>query len=363
MSPRAPLAAATQFISQLPPLSLGTPLLAYSRARSLGYSIEARLMYALAGLLPGAPSPEAATGLVLESVQKSMKALLEKDVANIEAGVYPASVLMPGSPVEHVKRLPWLVVDGIRAHLKRSKGRTTIFSQKAKEFLEELPRYYRRNFHFQTDGYLSEKSAELYDHQVELLFGGTADAMRRLAIPHLKRQLGDRAENRTLKILEIGSGTGAATRFVRLAFPKARITATDLSGPYLKVAQRKLAAYDRIDYLMAPGEELPFQDASYDAVFSVFLFHELPLEARQGVLKEALRVLKPGGALALVDSIQKSDAPEFDSLVAAFPKDFHEPFYRNYLEHPLRDLFKGAGFSSIEEEVGFVSLAISGRKA
>ena len=44
-----------------------------------------------------------------------------------------------------------------------------------------LPRYYQQNFHFQTDGYLSDHSARLYDFQVESLFAGTADVMRRRA--------------------------------------------------------------------------------------------------------------------------------------------------------------------------------------
>ena len=42
------------------------------------------------------------------------------------------------------------------------------------------PEYFLQHFHWQTDGYLSRKSAELYDYQVEALFAGTTDAMRRV---------------------------------------------------------------------------------------------------------------------------------------------------------------------------------------
>ena len=49
------------------------------------------------------------------------------------------------------------------------------------------PPYYLQKFHFQTDGYLSDGSAERYDHQVEVLFGGGAAAMRRHALVPLKR--------------------------------------------------------------------------------------------------------------------------------------------------------------------------------
>ena len=48
--------------------------------------------------------------------------------------------------------------------------------------LSAFPDYYLRNFHYQTGGYLSERSAKLYDQQVEVLFIGSADAMRRQAL-------------------------------------------------------------------------------------------------------------------------------------------------------------------------------------
>lgn len=44
---------------------------------------------------------------------------------------------------------------------------------------EAFPDYYLQNFHHQTDGYLSDHSAALYDLQVEILFNGAADPMRR----------------------------------------------------------------------------------------------------------------------------------------------------------------------------------------
>jgi hypothetical protein len=54
---------------------------------------------------------------------------------------------------------------------------------------EGYPSYYLQNFHHQTNGYLSDLSANLYDLQVELLFGGTADPMRRRILAPLKQGL------------------------------------------------------------------------------------------------------------------------------------------------------------------------------
>lgn len=341
--------------------ALGLPLLAYAHARCVNFSVQRRVLTALAWLLPSTHRPEFPDGPLMKRIGVAVSEFLKQDVARIENGEYPLRVLLPESPIEHFTRIPYIAVDGLRAQFRRDQGLTTIFGKRAKALLDELPKYYRRNFHYQTDGYLSEQSGELYDHQVELLFGGTGDAMRRLVLPPLRKALGT-GDGAGLRILEIGAGTGRATRFVRMLFPKAHIVATDLSGPYLKVAQRKLAHFDRIDYLQSPGEALPFQDGYFDAVFSVFMFHELPLEARKGVFAESLRVLKPGGALTVVDSIQPGDNPEFDGLLDKFSRDYHEPFYRNYLENPLGDLVREAGFTRLEEGVGLFSRFVSGRK-
>jgi hypothetical protein len=68
------------------------------------------------------------------------------------------------------------------------------------------PRYYRRTFHWQGDGWLSDRSARLYDASVELLFGGTADVMRRMAIPPLVDGLGAAAS----RYRGVGCGTAAS---------------------------------------------------------------------------------------------------------------------------------------------------------
>ncbi|HAE93237.1 MAG TPA: class I SAM-dependent methyltransferase, partial [Hyphomonas atlantica] len=46
-----------------------------------------------------------------------------------------------------------------------------------------------QNFHYQSGGWFTEDSADLYDTQVEALFTGTADAMRRAALAEISREL------------------------------------------------------------------------------------------------------------------------------------------------------------------------------
>lgn len=287
--------------------------------------------------------------------------LFKQDATNMREGIYPFSVLTPETPHRHAQRFPKIIFDGFKIYWRRKRNKTKDFSSKAKKYLEDMPAYYKRNFHFQTDGYLSEQSAELYEHQVETLFSGSADAMRRIFLRPLKERLRGQAGTK-LKILEIAIGTGRTTRFTRLAFPQAKIVATDISYPYLKFAQKQLSDLDRIDFLQADATQLPLNSGEFDVVTSIFLFHELPPEERKQVLAEAFRVLKPGGIFTFVDSLQKNDWSPANTSLEQFPMYFHEPFYKHYVENPMEDYMKDMGFQNVNTSLGFVSKTCIGTR-
>src|SRR5262249_38151472 len=140
---------------------------------------------------------------------------------------------------------------------------------------EGLPDYYARNFHFQTDGYLSDESAALYDVQVETLFVGAAGAMRRQALPPIADYVRGR-DQRQLAMLAVACGPGRFLGQVAQAFPAMPMTGIDLSSAYIAEASRHLAARRNITLMEGNGESLPMPDASQDIVTSVFLYHELP---------------------------------------------------------------------------------------
>lgn len=311
---------------------------------------------------PRPPSREA-----VETVLARLRALFEQDASAIARGVIPLSVLAPRDLLGHGGRFLRILGDARTVVSRRARRESRDFGQQAKPWLDELPAYYRRNFHYQTDGYLSERSAELYEHQVELLFRGGADAMRRLILPPLRAHFADRAETREardghgLRFLELGSGTGSATHAVARAFPRAKITCLDLSFPYTRHARGQLAAYDRVECVQGDAAHLEFADGRFDAVYSVFLFHELPLPVRELVLDEARRVLKPGGFFGLVDSLQKGDDPELDWALDFFPREFHEPYYAHYAAHPMETLVRHAGFEAIEQGTGYLAKWVSAR--
>jgi ubiquinone/menaquinone biosynthesis C-methylase UbiE len=334
---------------------LETLALPYARARSLVFTAESLLGplidFTLHRRRPHLPTDNKE---LFQASRASLEEILQRDVANIKAGLYPVEVLKPENPVKHLLRFPKLLKEGVEIARRRRDHSSGEFSERAKGLLEDAPDYYHRNFHFQGDGYLSDDSAELYEHQVEVLFAGSADAMRRLIIAPMKKHFNN-SDGEGLKFLEVGAGTGRATKFVRLAFPKAKIVSIDLSSPYLKKAQRELSEFARHDFVEADGAKTPFQDASFDAVYSVFLFHELPMEERKKVVAEGMRLLKANGFYGLVDSLQLGDVPLFDQALAQFPVNFHEPFYKNYIKHPMNEILADAGLKEIESGTGFYS--------
>jgi ubiquinone/menaquinone biosynthesis C-methylase UbiE len=111
----------------------------------------------------------------------------------------------------------------------------------------------------------------------------------------------------------------------------------------------------RAGFVNANAESLPFADASLDAVSCVYLFHELPPKIRRVVARELGRVLKPGGRLIFIDSLQRGDLPENDGLLELFPDLFHEPYYRSYLEEDLDALFEAGGLHRAELSAAFLS--------
>ncbi len=292
---------------------------------------------------------------LLKGIQKKLDELLDADLQRIQDGYYPTSVLRPNLSWDAILKFPRVVVDGFRVGRRRTQGSAKEFTPRAQNYFDGLPEYYLRNFHYQTDGYLGDESAEIYDYEVDLLFSGATDAMRRLIIAPLKNQFKNSPDGQGLKFLEIGPGTGRSTQFVKMAFPKAQIFGVDLSEPYLRVARSQLKSLQGLNFLQGDGANLPFKDAEFDAVYSIFLYHELPLEIRHSVIREGLRVLKTGGAFGYVDSIQKRDLPEFDFFLTEFPKNFHEPFYINYISNSMEKLLGSYPVRPLEQGIGLLS--------
>ncbi len=283
---------------------------------------------------------------------EDIAALLKQDLANVEAGLYPMPADHDGSFATMIQRSRAFFQDLPAIHRRRESGdHNEVLTE---EMRGKRPLYYLQNFHFQSGGWMTEDSARLYDTQVETLFYGSANVMRRQALPPLHEIFAGR-DQRRLSLLDIGCGTGRFLDCVKQAWPRLPAIGLDLSEPYVEEARRHLARWSGIGLMVANAESIPLPDESQDAVTCVFLFHELPPKVRRIALAEFARVLKPGGRLVLVDSIQRGDQPDYDGLLELFPQSFHEPYYLSYIDEDFAALGEACGLAHVRDERAYVS--------
>ncbi len=294
---------------------------------------------------------------ILSDLQQRFNQLLEIDWKQAEQGIYPTSLLFENPWDDFFVYYPvvWLDMPSIWERLQ--KRRYQEFSPDIDT--EGYPSYYLQNFHHQTNGYLSDLSANLYDLQVEILFNGGADAMRRRVLAPLKAGLEEIAplDSKETKVLDVACGTGRTLYLQRGMLPKVSLHGTDLSPSYLRKANQLLSQVSgELPQLMqGNAESLPYSDDYFHGITCVFTFHELPPNARQNLINEVFRVLKPGGVFVICDSIQAIDNPQFAPMMENFPVLFHEPYYKSYINDDLAQRLTAAGFITTDVQNHFVS--------
>jgi ubiquinone/menaquinone biosynthesis C-methylase UbiE len=308
-------------------------------------------------LLRGLAGGQAPDAQALAALEREYARLLERDLANVAAGLYPAALLFQLPLLDYARTLPRFLADLPRTVLRQRRGAFDDLPEDVDR--ARFPAYFRRTFHWQTDGYLSRRSAGLYDFEVELVFLGCADVMRRQVIPPIARFARRR---RRLRVLDVGCGTGRTLHQLAAALPGQAFSGVDLSPYYLERARELLARVPEVTLLAEKAEKLPFRDAWFDVVTSTYLLHELPRRARREALSEMARVLRPGGLLVLEDSAQLAEADDLAFFLETFASQMHEPFYRDYVRDDLRALVEAAGLEPAGVERAWLSKVVSARK-
>lgn len=169
------------------------------------------------------------------------------------------------------------------------------------------------------------------------------------------------------RILETAAGTGIVTRAVGEAVPEATIVATDINPALVEFAAVRSHS-DRVEFQRADAQELPFADASFDLVLSVFGVMFFPDKVQAN--GEARRVLRPGGRYVLVtfDRLDRNPIPKAagEAVATLFPEDprymQRGPFSYTDAELVEQDL-RAAGFESVELETVELSSRVTARDA
>jgi ubiquinone/menaquinone biosynthesis C-methylase UbiE len=255
----------------------------------------------------------------------------------------------------------------------RSRGQAVEFAPEWQAELETIcnanlqyPDYYVRSFHAYENGNLGWEPAmevEVAAHAVHARIWKDANAegdlrLRQSYHTALKEHLSTEPRD----ILDIGCSVGMSTFALQQAFPTARLTGLDLSPYFLAIAHYR-SAHDgspqwtqagkrstgrsAITWVHAAAEKTGLPDASFDLVSAHLIFHELPQSAAIAILREARRLLRPGGHIAIMDmnpkseiyakmppyilTLLKSTEPYLDEY---FALDIEQTLYEAGFEHP-----------------------------
>ena len=139
---------------------------------------------------------------------------------------------------------------------------------------------------------------------------------------------------RSRRILEVGSGSGAGLNFLSRLEPNCVFSGVDLAGQAVERANARFSRRDRVNYLQGDAEKLPFADSTFDAVINVESSHNYPDVG--AFLREVARVLKPGGYFSFVDFFTDDRLGEFEQCRAQVAA------LQTLAEHDISDAVRAA---------------------
>ncbi|NLE59769.1 MAG: class I SAM-dependent methyltransferase [Planctomycetes bacterium] len=146
-------------------------------------------------------------------------------------------------------------------------------------------------------------------------------------------------------LLDVGCGTGTFAGMLAATSLPAEIVGLDYSAPMCQVASGKahqVGLHERVRFVTADSEHLPFADGSFDVVTCSNSFHHYPHQ--QNVVTEVRRILRPGGRFMLIDGFRDNIVGwvTYDVIIAAVEKHVHHAPWS-----VIDGYFKTAGFREI----------------
>lgn len=150
-------------------------------------------------------------------------------------------------------------------------------------------------------------------------------------------------------VLDLGCSVGISTLSIARYYcerqeSKIRTIGLDLSAYMLAVAKTLDGKGEIVDWVHARAEETGFPDNSFDVVTLQFVLHELPRSATRDIFQEVLRILRPGGCLAILD--QNPRSPVIQSLPPALfvLMKSTEPWSDDYYTFDVETAIQEVGF-------------------
>ncbi|AFY72305.1 methylase involved in ubiquinone/menaquinone biosynthesis [Synechococcus sp. PCC 7502] len=217
----------------------------------------------------------------------------------------------------------------------------------------EYPDYYIRPFHAYSDGNLGWDAAsevEVAAYAVHSrVWGATnpkGDALLRQSYHDLVKERVQAPKD----ILDLGCSVGMSTLALAAIYPDAKITGLDLSPYFLAIADHNISHSNKsenINLVHAAAESTGLADHSFDLISIFLVCHELPQGATLNILKEAKRLLRPQGHLAIMDMNPQSEIyAKMPPYILTLLKST-EPYLDQYFSLDLESAIASCGFKHI----------------
>ncbi|HEY7901020.1 MAG TPA: class I SAM-dependent methyltransferase [Caulobacteraceae bacterium] len=174
------------------------------------------------------------------------------------------------------------------------------------------------------------------------------DSRGRTTVAHLRRFY---PHLDPARILDLGCSVGQNTLPLADAFPRARVDAIDIGAPMLRYALVRARGLGRaIHFSQRNAEATGFDDQSFDLVVSQILLHETSPQATHNILREAWRLLKPGGVSVHLEVPTRFDRLDvFDQFLKSWEQYYNgEPNTAGVAAADLAGDMKTIGFADVK---------------
>jgi ubiquinone/menaquinone biosynthesis C-methylase UbiE len=221
------------------------------------------------------------------------------------------------------------------------------------------------------------------DERLRMEFNEWARAGKGESMERGHRPIGEQAIERmqlpaTARVLDLGCGSGWATRLMAEKAKAERVVGVDISDEMVQLAQATSKSFPNVEFHVASTERLPFADREFTHAFSMeslYYYEDMP-----SALKEILRVLNRGGLFVCVVDLYQENRPSHQWVeqlkvpvqllsIAEYQSLFEVAGFKNvktqrlYDPTPLPESYSGSTFRTLEELIEYKqagSLMVSG---
>ncbi|MDE1149951.1 MAG: methyltransferase domain-containing protein [Azospirillaceae bacterium] len=152
------------------------------------------------------------------------------------------------------------------------------------------------------------------------------------------------------RIYEPGCGGATTARALNTVFPDAELVGCDLSPLLLKNGHRMAERMGlKVHLKQRDVVDTREPDASFDAVITYALHHELPPKVNGDLYREMFRILKPGGDIVMSDPPPFRAVSMFHAVILDWDtRHRNEPFFTAVLHSDQEQMLRDAGFENVE---------------